>query len=466
MLAKYREYLWSPAGRNGGDPSRVGLIQLAVPILLESILRSLVNMIDVAFLSRVSDSVVSAVSVGTQYIILCQIIANAVATGTIVCINQAIGMKNYRKVNMLATIAVIANLALGLFFGMIFLFGSDVLLLLMSLDAEGTRSAAVYMRICGGCMCFQSVSIVFNSLCRSMGRTKAPLAINIVTNIINVIGNWLAVYHPEILGLEPVAGVALASVASIIGGMLLGSYIAHHAGIRFSLKYLKPFPKEDFKLSLSIGIPGGVNNISYSLSMLLTTSIISITGTVMVATKVYVSNLVQYVALVGMAVSFASNLMIGYRIGEGDFRAANELRSLVTRTAVASNVFFSLLLYFLRAPLLRLFTENGQVIALANSIFLIDIFVEIGRALNNSIAGALSAAGDVKYQMIVNQLSAWLISVGGSYVFGILLGWNLNGVWLAFALDELTRGLLLLRRWQSQKWVPGAMARRKIIAGS
>lgn len=299
-----------------------------------------------------------------------------------------------------------------------------------------------------------------------MGKRKAPLMINLLSNIINVFGNYLAIFHPEVLGLEPVAGVAVASVASIIGGMLLGAYVSWRAGIRVSLRYMRPFPRADFKLALSIGIPGGLNNISYSLSTLLTTSIISLSGTVMVATKVYVSNLVQYVALVGMSVSFASNLMIGYKIGEGDIRAANELRALVTRTAIASNVFFSLLLYLFRVPLLGFFTQSSVVLEMAQYLLLLDLFVEIGRAMNNSIAGALQAAGDVKYQLIVNQFSAWVISVGGAYLFGILFGWNLYGVWLAFALDELTRGLVLLRRWRSQKWVQPALERRKIIASA
>ena len=96
-----KEYLWVPASQRKMDPSRVGLIQLAYPILLESILRSTVNLIDIAFLSRVSDGVVSAVSVSGQYIMLCQMLASAVATGTLVCINQAIGMKKGRPGVML-----------------------------------------------------------------------------------------------------------------------------------------------------------------------------------------------------------------------------------------------------------------------------------------------------------------------------------------------------------------------------
>ena len=368
-------FLWTPKDAGPNDPSRVGLIQLAGPILLETILRSTVSMVDVVFLSRVSDSVVSAVSVASQYIVLCQIITSAVATGTIVCINQALGMKDRRKVDELATIAIGANILLGLLFGLMFLLGAELLLGIMSLDAVGMRSAAVYMRICGGCMVLQSVQIVLNSLCRSLGRTRAPLAINLVSNLVNVCGNYLAVFHSELLGLEPVAGVAVASELSVTAGLLMACVIAHRAGLRPSVRYLRPFPKQDLKLCLSIGIPGGINNLSWTTGQLVTTSIISVTGTLMVATKVYVSDLVQYVALVGMSFSQACSLMVGYRIGAGNYEEADELRSLVTRTAVLSNIFFSLLLFCFRDPLMRIFTDNSTILSIAHDIFLIDILV-------------------------------------------------------------------------------------------
>lgn len=461
-----KEYLWVPASQRKTDPSRVGLIQLAYPILLESILRSTVNLIDIAFLSRVSDSVVSAVSVSGQYIMLCQMLASAVATGTLVCINQAIGMKNREKIDRFATIAFTANSILGLLFGMMFFLFSGSLLTIMKLNQEAISAANRYMKIGGGLMVFQCVEVVFSNLCRSMGRTKAPLAINVTANLINLAGNYVAVYHSEITGLDPVSGVAAASVLSRIASMTLALCISRRAGVRVSFRHLRPFPMADFRLALSIGIPGGLNNLAYSLSQLVTTAIISLTGTVMVATKVYVNNLVHYVALVGMAFSGANSLMVGYRVGAGNYQQANEIRSLVTRIAVCSNAFFSLLMLLLRVPLLHLFTENQTIIEIASAIFVIDFFVEIGRALNNSISGALQATGDVRYQLVVNQASGWLVSVGGSYLFGIVLGFGLYGVWLAFALDELTRGLILLRRWRSQKWVEGAERRRRLISSS
>jgi len=73
--------------------------------------------------------------------------------------------------------------------------------------------------------------------------------------------------------------------------------------------------------------------------------------------------------------------------------------------------------------------------------------------------------GDVRFQLAVNQLSGWLISVGCSWLFGVALGWGLYGVWAAFALDELTRGLILRSRWISDRWISGAEKRRRALAG-
>ena len=40
-----------------------------------------------------------------------------------------------------------------------------------------------------------------------------------------------------------------------------------------------------------------------------------------------------------------------------------------------------------------------------------------------------------------------------SYVIGIPLGYGLVGMWIGFALDENIRGIILMRRWRSGKWL-------------
>lgn len=460
-----KEYLWVPKEERKLDISRVGMIQLALPLILESFLRATVGMIDILFLSYVSDTVVSAVSISNQYITFCQIIAMSLSASATVCINQAIGMNNRDKLNMLATIAISANTVLGLLFGMIFLFIPNVLLGIMNLDATAIDAACMYLRIAGGLMVFQSIEIVLVSLCRSLGRIKAPLVINTIANIVNVVGNYLAVFHPEWCGnINPIAGVALSTVLSRITALIIALIIIRKCGLHFSFKFLHPFPIEEFKLVVSLGIPGSVNSMAYSLSQIVTTSIITSVDLTLVSTKVYVSNIVQYIAIIGQAFANASSIMVGYRLGATKYDEAKKVQKIVTNFALLSNGIISLIIIALRVPLLSLFTQDEAIIDMAANIFIIDFFVEIGRALNHCLSGSLQAAGDVKFLLIVNQASAWIIAVGGTYLFAVVFNWGLYGVWLAFACDELTRGSILLWRWKSEGWLPGAKAKREIIA--
>ncbi|MBQ8952545.1 MAG: MATE family efflux transporter [Clostridia bacterium] len=447
-----------------GDPSRVGLIPLMLPMLLEHILYSTVNLLDVLFISRISDSAVNAVSVPGQYLSISQILAFSVSSGAIICVNQAIGMGNLKKVNRLASIACAANTLLGVIFGLLFSFNADALLSIMHLEDATLRGAARYLRITGGLMIFQCVSIVFNSLSRSLGRIRAPLYINITTNLINVAGNYLVVFHPEITHVDPVAGVAMTSVISQFTGMVIAFSFAYRAGMRVSLRSLVPFPKADIGMALSLGIPGGLNNISYSLCQLVTTALISHFGDMMVSTKVYVSSLAGYVALVSMSFCQANSIMVGYRVGAAKYDEARRLAIFVARVSVLSNLFFSGVLFIFRRQLIGFFTDDPAILQTASLILLIDFAVEVGRALNNSFSGSLTAVGDVRYQLVINQLSGWLISVGCSYLFSTVFGFGLYGVWAAFALDELTRGLIMRTRWRSGRWIGGVEARRKTLA--
>lgn len=364
-----KQSLFASLSSRGLTPDEIGLRHLAPAMLGEMVLRTTVSMVNVAFLSRISDSMVSAVSISTQYINILLMIATAVATGSIVCINQAIGMHNRQRVERMANVAIAANALLGLVFGLLFLLFSPLFLTIMKVSPASLHMAAVYMRIVGGAMVIQCLQLVTSNICRSMGRTKVPLLVNLCINAVNLVGCALVVFRPIPVPGEPVMGVAVANVASQAVGLCLALW-------------------------------------------------------------------------------------------------AMVLRRRITKIALVSNVCFSLAVILLRRVLLGIFTTDSAILQIASTVVVIDLFVEIGRALNNTLSGALQATGDVMYQLVVNQSSNWLVSVALSYLFGIVLGYGLNGIWVAFALDEAVRGLILLRRWNSKKWMEKAEKRRLQVAGS
>ena len=97
-------------------------------------------------------------------------------------------------------------------------------------------------------------------------------------------------------------------------------------------------------------------------------------------------------------------------------------------------------------------SADAAVLQFAKQLFLVEIFLEIGRAFNITMVRALQTAGDVKYPVIMSIIFTWCLSVTLGYVFGVLLSFGIVGIWIATAMDEIFRGIILIIRFRRGKW--------------
>ncbi|WP_277680261.1 MATE family efflux transporter, partial [Gracilibacillus dipsosauri] len=104
-------------------------------------------------------------------------------------------------------------------------------------------------------------------------------------------------------------------------------------------------------------------------------------------------------------------------------------------------------------PLLRVFTDNPSIIAVALPVLWAIVFIEPGRAMNIVLMGSLKSVGDVRFPVVIGIICMWGVAVVFSYLFGITFGLGLLGIWLAQGLDEWIRGIFAWRRWHSQPWL-------------
>ena len=82
---------------------KMGLISLAIPILVESVLRSFMGTINISLLGNYSDSAVAAVGVSNQIMNVVIVAFNAITAGTAVLINQYIGAKKEQEANQIGS---------------------------------------------------------------------------------------------------------------------------------------------------------------------------------------------------------------------------------------------------------------------------------------------------------------------------------------------------------------------------
>lgn len=91
-------------------------------------------------------------------------------------------------------------------------------------------------------------------------------------------------------------------------------------------------------------------------------------------------------------------------------------------------------------PIYSIFTADPVIHQLGRQILYVEFALEIGRSINIVMVRGLTTAGDVWYPVTVGIFSMWLVSVGGSWLLGDVLGWGLAGIWIAMACDECLRG--------------------------
>lgn len=133
----------------------------------------------------------------------------------------------------------------------------------------------------------------------------------------------------------------------------------------------------------------------------------------------------------------------------------NEIKKRVFSTMRVCIVicFCGTFLLFINSDLvLRIFTDNTEILQLGKKILFLEFFLEFGRSINNILTRSLIAVGDVKTPMIVGITGQWMIAFTLSYVFGKELGLGLPGVWIAMALDECIRALIYVIRFGKKRW--------------
>ena len=103
-------------------------------------------------------------------------------------------------------------------------------------------------------------------------------------------------------------------------------------------------------------------------------------------------------------------------------------------------------------PILGLFTDDPAMVQLVSLLLIVDIFLEIGRMSNLVFGFALKTSGDAVYPMVIAVVFAFVCAAGGTWFFGISLGWMAVGAYVGMALDECVRGLFMYLRWRKGIW--------------
>ena len=192
----------------------------------------------------------------------------------------------------------------------------------------------------------------------------------------------------------------------------------------------------------------------FQFGKVITQSLISGFGTIQIAANAVANTLTNIQYASGNAIGVSMTTVIGRCVGAREKAQAKYYAKKLTLVAYICIITVSILLCVFAKPIIGLFdlsTESSDIaryILYLHSILICSIW-PVAFPLSN----AFRSASDVKFTMIIALLSMWLFRVGLSYVFCLVLGLEIYGVWLAMFCDWFFRFLVFGTRFRRGTWL-------------
>ena len=428
---------------------RKTLIQLFIPICIETLFYMLAGMVDTLMLSSVGDQAVGAVGTANTYIGMFIIMYSVVSNGMMAVMTQNIGAGKPGIAYQARQIGVIFNAALGLIISAILFFGGNFILDVVGI-ADALRTPALeYLQIVGGFSFLNALIPIFSGYLRAFGFMKQPLTATVIANFLNLFLNAIFLFVFDM----GVAGVAIATVISKVLNLILVFF----ASVKLVKAKEEPhrLPVKDvFKQIIQIGLPSAMESALYNLAMTLMIRFLNQMDPdgLNVTARSYTAQITHFSFTIGAALAQANAIMTGWRIGAREYEACDKGTKKAALIGVAVAIVVEATFTLCAEPIMSLFTDDPQMVVLVQKLLAIDIVLEIGRVSNLVFGNALKTSGDALYPVIIGAVFMFLCAVGGTYFFGIHLNLLVVGAYIALALDECTRAVAMFLRWQSGKW--------------
>lgn len=436
---------------------------LSVPLFVELFMQIMIGNINQFMLAPLGTEPAAAVGNALQILNIVTIALSAMGTASTVLVTRVLGKSSATStVSEIATVALVVNIGLAaVMTAVLFLFWPQFFSWL-HIDGSITGMASSFLLIVGSTTVVQGAFFAFTALLRSYARGVDVMRASLIMNAVNIAASAALIGGIGFVPALGVEGAALANVvARAVGLVVACRLVLRHTDVRMRLRHLRPFPWKTLQRMLGVGIPSSGEQMNYDLAQIVILSFINVLGTTVVTVKVYCSMIAGIAYLYSIALSQATQIVLGYLFGAGKFDAVARRVWVADLIAVVLTTCVSTLIWVNADAVFGLFTADPTVHELGRQVLLVEIFLGIGRALNIVMVKALIAVGDVKTPVTVNVISSWIFAVGGGYLLGIGLGWGIVGMWIAMCVDEWLRGGFLVVTFARGGWRRRAIERQK-----
>ncbi|MBQ1169918.1 MAG: MATE family efflux transporter [Oscillospiraceae bacterium] len=415
------------------------LINMALPMIISMLVQALYNVVDSIYVSRISESAVTALSLAFPIQNMQIGFAVGIGVGINALLSKSLGEGDQEAANRTAGNGMILMFIVTGAFMLFGFFGVRPFYEVQSNVAETVEGGIAYSRICCVFVLGSFMQIYAERLLQSTGRTVLSMVSQATGAIINIILDPVFIFGW--FGL-PALGMAGAAIATVIGqwsAALLGLYLneKHNPEVQFGRRYAK-LDGKIVRAILTVGIPSIIMNaigsvMNFGMNQILQGFTETATGVFGIYFKIQSFFFMPLFGLNGATIS-----IIAFNYGAR--KPERIIKTLKLSCGAGLALMVTGLLVFQFAPdlLLGMFNPTEEFLMIGRSclrtiswsfpIAAVCIILSASfQALGNGIYATITS---ICRQLVVLLPAAYLLSLSG----------NVNLVWLAYPIAELASG--------------------------
>jgi putative MATE family efflux protein len=436
-----------PASSTSSTTAR--LFQLAWPISLEMLLSISLVWVDSAIINhRLGTEAFTSVQLAGQIFNLLGLALNIVATGVAIVVAHQVGAGDRAGAGRTAAQSLGAGILVSLALLLVILTGMPFFLGLLGATGSVLTGGLHFAHLMASFLPVTWLITGLGAVMRATGDTRRPMYVAVLINLLNAAFTYTLVFGFD-LG---ITGSALGtSFARLVGLVVLALLFLRAQPVSFRLGDLYRFDKQTLWRVARMGLPGAAESISYQASQFVLTMIVAPLGTVALASRslTFQAEAFTYIPSVGLAQ--AASILVGQAIGAADRERAVATGKAAIRFGLLFTGALAVVLFLFPDVVLKVFTVDPAVLALARITLRIASAYKLGQCLNLVCGGIFRGAGNPEWPTLLTTLGTWLLTVPLAFV-GVKVGWGLPGVVLAMFTDEMIRGGMNLWYFTTPRW--------------
>jgi MATE family multidrug resistance protein len=419
------------------------LRRLALPLILVYAGYNVMGLVDTIIVGRLNAAALGGVGIGNGIFNALALVGLGAVLGVDPIAAQALGAGDEAGARQ----ALRAGLRVAWLVGIpitVLVIGAAFLLAPAGVDPKTAHDATLFLlaRVTNP-MSFALFG-AYRSFLQVKGVTRPVVLGMILSNITNVLGNFLFIYGDEGLnsvglpsvGLPPlgVFGCGLATaLSSLLSVAIVGA--AARRLMRPSERAKESPPREPppsrelVTKVLELGLPIGFQNLAEVGLFALVAVLAGRIGAGAAAAHQIAIALASFTFCVAAGIGAATSVRVGYHVGAGNTAGAR--RAGFLGIGLSATIMGTFGTAFLLAPnfFTRLLTSDLDVVPLGAALLSVAALFQVSDGIQAVALGALRGAGDTRVGLIANLIGYYLLGLPVAYYWGMVRGGGVIGLW-------------------------------------